>query len=166
MSQLFVSGGQSIGASASALVLPMNIQGWFPLGFMGLISLLSKGFSRVFPSTTVWKHQFFATQPFLWFNFHICIWLLEKKHSFDYKWVLANCLRCVRFGGTLWNIACQAPLSMGFSKQEYWTGLPCPPPGDLPNPGIKPHFLCLLHWQAGSLPLEPSGKSSLDYTDV
>ena len=53
----FTSGGQSIEASVSASILPMNIQGWFPLGFTGLISLLSKGLSRVFSSTTVWKHQ-------------------------------------------------------------------------------------------------------------
>ena len=56
MSQLFTSGGQRIGASASASVLPMNIQGWFPLGLTGLISLLSKGLSGVFSGTTVWKH--------------------------------------------------------------------------------------------------------------
>ena len=63
ISQFFPSGGQSIGASTSASVLSMNIQGWFPVGFFGLIALLSKGLSRVFPSTTVWKHQFFSTQP-------------------------------------------------------------------------------------------------------
>ena len=62
--RFFTSGGQSIGASASASVLPMNIQGGFPLGLTGLISLLSKGLSRVFSSTTIWKHQFFSTQPF------------------------------------------------------------------------------------------------------
>ena len=73
MSQLFVSGGQSIGVSASASVLPMNIQGWFPLGFTDLI-LLSKGLSTIFSSTTVWKHQFFSIQPSLWSNFHICTW--------------------------------------------------------------------------------------------
>ena len=56
MSQLFKSGGQSIGASASPSVLPMNIQGWIPLGLTGLISLLSKGFSTVFSNTTVGKH--------------------------------------------------------------------------------------------------------------
>ena len=61
MSRLFTSGDQSIGASASASVLPMNIQGWFPLGLTGLISLLSKGLSRVFSNTTVQKHQFFGT---------------------------------------------------------------------------------------------------------
>ena len=62
VSQFFASGGQSIGVSASALVLPMNIQDWFPLGWMGLISLQSKGLSRVFSDTTVQKHQFFGTQ--------------------------------------------------------------------------------------------------------
>ena len=77
MSQLFSSGGQNIGASASASVLPMDIQGWFPLGLTGLI-LLSKGLSRVFPSTKVQKHQFFSAQPSLRSNFHICRWLLEK----------------------------------------------------------------------------------------
>ena len=66
MSQLFTSGGQSIGASAS--VLPVNIQGWFPLGLTGLISLLSKGFSRAFSNTTIWKHHFFGAQPYLWSN--------------------------------------------------------------------------------------------------
>ena len=67
-SWLFASSGQSIGASAS--VFPMNIQGWFPLGLTSLISFLSKGLSRVFSSTTIWRHQF-TTQPSWWSNFHI-----------------------------------------------------------------------------------------------
>ena len=62
MSQFFTSGGPNIGASASASVLPMNIQDWFPLGLTGWISLQSKGLSRVFSSTTVQKHQFLGTQ--------------------------------------------------------------------------------------------------------
>ena len=78
ISQFFASRGQSTGASASASVLPMNIQDWFPLGLTGLISLLSKGLSRVFSSTIIQKHPFFSTQPFLWFNSHICTWILEK----------------------------------------------------------------------------------------
>ena len=65
MSQFFPSGGQSIGVSASASVLPMNIQDWFPLGWTGWISLQFKGLSRVFSNTTVQKHQFFDTQLFL-----------------------------------------------------------------------------------------------------
>ena len=68
MNQLFTLGGQNIGASASAPVIPMNIKGWFPLELTGLISLLSKGFSRVFFSTTVWKHQFFCTQLSCFFS--------------------------------------------------------------------------------------------------
>ena len=77
MSQFFASGGQSIGASAS--VLPMDIQDWFPLGLMDLISLQSRGLSRVFSSTTDQKHHFFGIQPSLWSNSHIHPWLLEKS---------------------------------------------------------------------------------------
>ena len=62
---------------------------------------------------------------------------------------------------TLWTVTHQAPLSMGFSRQEYWSALPCLPTGDLPNPGIKLHLLCLLHWQVGSLPLGAPGKPIL-----
>ena len=76
MSWFFTSGGQSVGVSASASVLPMNIQCWFPVGLTGLISLLSKRLSRVF-STTVWKHQFFNAQPSLLSNFHICTVLFQ-----------------------------------------------------------------------------------------
>ena len=65
VSQFFTSGGQSITNSASASVLPVNIQDWFPLGFNGCISLQSKGLSRVFSNTMVQKHQFFCTQPSL-----------------------------------------------------------------------------------------------------
>ena len=82
VSQLFASGGQSTEASASASVLPMTSQGWFPLGLTGLISLLSKELSRVFFNTTVWKHQFFSTQPSLWSSSHI-IHEYWKHHSFD-----------------------------------------------------------------------------------
>ena len=78
MSQLFASGSQSSGASASALILPMNIQGWFSLGLTGLNSLLSKGLSRVFSSATVQRHQFFSTQPFFIVQLHIHIWLQWK----------------------------------------------------------------------------------------
>ena len=80
MSGLYPSGGQSIGASAS--ILPINIQSWFPLGLTGLI-LLSKGLSRVFSSTTVWEHQFFGTQPFLWSQL-TSVHDYWKNHIFDY----------------------------------------------------------------------------------
>ena len=78
MSQFFASHGQSIRVSASALVLPINIQDWFPLGWTGWISLQFKGLSRVFSNTTVQKHQFFVPQLSLWFSSHIHTWLLEK----------------------------------------------------------------------------------------
>ena len=81
VNQLFVSGGQSIGASASASVLPMNIQCWFPLGWTGFISLQSKGLSRVFSITTVPKHPFFSVQPPFWPSSHIRTWPLEKLFS-------------------------------------------------------------------------------------
>ena len=77
-SQFFTSGGQSIGVSASAWVLPMTIQDWFPLGWTDWISLLSKGLARLFSNTTVQKRQFFSAQHALWSNSHIHTWLLEK----------------------------------------------------------------------------------------
>ena len=91
---LFTSDGQSIGASASASVLPMNIQGWFSLELTGLISLLSKRLSIVFSHTIVWKHQFFSTQPSSWFNSHICTWLLEKPSLWLDGPLLAKWFNC------------------------------------------------------------------------
>jgi len=94
-----------------------------------------------------------------------------KEHHSDiwWNWIMVCiymcmhvCMLCcfgrVRLCETLWTAARQAPLSMGFSRQDYRSGLPCPPP-DLPDPGIEPTSLnAYLHWQAGSLPLEPLGK--------
>ena len=100
MSHLFASDGQSIGALSSALALPMNIQGWLPLGLTGLISLMSKGLSSIFSSTTVQKHQFFNAQPFfifqllhlrvqLWrsagFNYRSSTRLGKQRHNFANK---------------------------------------------------------------------------------
>ena len=87
-SQLFISGGQSMGASAS--VLPMNIQDWFPSGLTGLLSLLSKGLSRVFSRTTIQNHQFVGTQPSLWSGSHKHAWLLEKSYLWPYGPLLAK----------------------------------------------------------------------------
>ena len=78
MCQFFTSGGQSIDPSASVSVLPMNTQDWFPLGLIGLISMQSRGLSRVFSNTSVQKHWFFGAQPSLWSNSHIHTRLLEK----------------------------------------------------------------------------------------
>ena len=78
------SGGQSIGASASASVLPVNIQDSFPLGFTGLISLQSKGLSRVFSNTTVWKHKFIGVLSHLYGPTLTSMYNYWKNHSFDY----------------------------------------------------------------------------------
>ena len=83
ISLLFPSGGQSIGTSASASVLTMNVHGLFPLGLAGLISLLCKGLSKVFSSTTVQRHQFFGIQPFLWSTL-TSVHDYWKNQSFDY----------------------------------------------------------------------------------
>ena len=100
VSQLFASGGQRIGASPSASVLPLNIQGWFALGLTSFISLLPKELSRIFSSTTIRKHHFFSTQLSLWSESHIYMWLLEKPEFWLYgslcaKWYLCFLLCCL-----------------------------------------------------------------------
>ena len=95
MSWLFVSGDQNIGASASASVFPMTIQDWLPLGLTAWISSLSKGLSRVFSSTTIWKCQFFSAQPSFWAP-HIHTWLLEKPWLWLYGPLLAKWCLCFR----------------------------------------------------------------------
>ena len=82
-------------------------------------------------------------EPETWWYFS-CACLLSR---FSCVWLLA----------TPWSGARQAPLSMGFSRQEYWSGLPCPPPGDLPDPGLNPNLFNLVDSQAGFLPLAPPG---------
>ena len=98
ISHLFKTGGQCIGASAS--VLPMNIQGWFPLGLTALRSMQSKGLSRVYSSITIQKPQFFGAQPSLWSSSHIRTWLLEKPQLWPYgplsaKWCLCFLIHCL-----------------------------------------------------------------------
>ena len=90
LSWLFTSGGQSIGALASASVLPMNSRDWFPLGCTGWISLQSKGLSRVFSNTTVQKPQFFSAQLSLESNSHTHSWLLEKTELWLDRSLLAK----------------------------------------------------------------------------
>ena len=84
MSQLFAQDDQNTGASASASVLPIKIQGWFPLRLTGLISLLSTGLSGVFSSTTVWRHQFFGALPSLRSSSHNHTWLLGRPQPWLY----------------------------------------------------------------------------------
>ena len=144
MSQLFAWGGQSTRVSALPSVLPMNTQGWFPLGWTGWISLQSKGLSRVFSSTTVQKHQFFGAQPSSQSNSHIqLIKLFIQSSSWASKFLsffsvtnnsviiifiltsLSTCLEdccCLIAKSCLtlvtpWTVAHQTPLSMGFPRQ-------------------------------------------------
>ena len=152
MSQFFTSGGQSIGASAS--VLPMNIQDWFPLGLTDLKSFLSEGLSRVFSNTTVQKHQLFGTQLSLWSSSH--------KGCKD---------------GSI--LPTQSTVGQSLSRVWLWDPMDCSPPGscvhgvfqsrilelvaisssgDLPHPGIKHESPLCPALQADSLPTEPPGK--------
>ena len=85
VNRLFGSGSQSIGASALASVLSVNIQDWFPLGWTGWISLQPRGLSRVFSNTTVQKHQFFSAQPSLWSSSHTHTWQLKKTWFWLYR---------------------------------------------------------------------------------
>ena len=161
MSQLFVSGDQSIEASVSALVLPMNIQDWFPLGLISLISFQSKGLSRVFFNTTVQKHQFFSAQPSLWSSSHVHPYMSTGETIALTKWtfvskvmslffnmlsrfvmtflprskrlliswlLLLSHFSRVRLCVTPQTAVYQAPPSLGFSRQEHWSGLPFPSP--------------------------------------
>ena len=80
---------------------------------------------------------------------------VHLKHG---KYMWAQSFSRVRLFAIPWTVACQAPLSMGFSRQEYWSWLPFPPLGIFPTQGLNPHLLCFLYWQADSLPLVPPGK--------
>ena len=103
-------------------------------------------------------------------SFHVCplAFCANKElslqflplYSFLLKYVYSRkyVLRCVQLFATPWTVAHQAPLSMRFSQKEFWSELPFPPPGDLPDPGVNFSLLHLLCWQAGSLPLAPPGK--------
>ena len=127
MIQLFASGGQTIRAEASASVLPVNIQGWFPLGWTGWISLLSKGLSRVFSSTSLkasilWHSAFFMVQ-------HSYPWLLEKPllwpdRTLLAKWCLCFLITCLGLSAFLPRSKClliswlQSPSAVIFGTQE------------------------------------------------
>jgi len=152
MGHLFASGGQSIGASASASVLPMYIQHWFPLKLACLISLLSKRLSRVSSRTTVWKHQFFNAQPALWSNFHIHTWLLEKPQFLLYGPLQAKWCLCFLICWVWHSMACNLPWSSFWISQARileWVH-------HLLLQGIfltQELNLCLLHCRWNSLPL-------------
>ena len=137
MSLFFASGGQSIGASASASVLPVSIQGWFPLGRTGWISLQSKGLSRAFSNTAVWRHQVFSALPFSWSNSHIHGSLLLPL-----KWLLHQAQRRLLF----WpHYLCCPPPSLSPLCIHN------PDPLGFPSEGLPtPHFPSL-HWSIHTL---------------
>ena len=170
MSQLFASGGQSIGASASASVLPMNIQGWFPLGWTGLISLLSKVLSSIFSNTTNWRGWESGSISFLLLIRYV---VLSKKLadpvSFSLKWVYVHaCLAemsgfCVcaqllsRVRGPLdGSPAGSSVHGISQARRLEWVSVSS-------SRGIflaqqwNPCLLCLSPWQAHSLPLSRLG---------
>ena len=99
-----------------------------------------------------WREFLLVKSPFTIKTFHSGLLPLHM-------WVL-NLFSCVQLCATLWTVACQLPLSMEFSRQEYWNRVPCSPPKYLHHSGIKPASptSCLLHWHVGSLPLAPPGK--------
>ena len=175
MSQFFTSGGQSIRVSASASVLQMNIQDGFPFRWTDWISLLSKGLARVF-STAQFKsisslvsaffivqlsHTYMTTGKnialtrwtfvgkvislLLNMPSRLVITFLPRSKCLLISWLPSPSAVILDFV-TLWTVAHQTPLSRGFSRQEYWSGLPCPPPEDLSDPRIKSTSLHLLHW--------------------
>ena len=131
MSQLFASKYWSFSFNIS----PSN-------EYSGLISLKIDWFdlsavqvNQVFSNITVWKYQFIGTLPSLQSNSHNCMWQLGRPWKWKWKWsrsVVSNSLWPPR------TVAYQAPPSMGFSRQEYWSGVPFSSPGDLPKPEVKP----------------------------
>ena len=99
-----------------------------------------------------WR-QDFSLFCFLWYSSQKLEQCLAHVRA-----CLLSCFNSVQLFATLWTVAAQDPLSLGFSRQEYWSWLPSPSPGDLSNPGSNPCISYFLHWQAGSLPLELPGK--------
>ena len=107
-------------------------------------------------TNNIWEIQFLCINC----RFGIVIYFFSY-FSCSNRYVYArmlSCFSCVQLFATLWTIAHQALLSMGLTRQEYCSGLPCPPPGIFPTQRLNPHLLCLLHWQTASLPLVPPGK--------
>ena len=127
----------------------------------------------------IYFFKFFKKYKFIYFNWRLitlqyCIGFAIHQHesatgihmfpilNFPPSSLPVPSLWCVQLFGTPWTVVCQAPLFIGFSRQEYWSGLPFPPPGDFPNLGIEPKFLASLHWQADSLPLYHLGSPCID----
>ena len=137
VSQFFTSGGQSIGVLASASVLPMNVQDWFPLGWTGWISLLSKGFSRVFSNTTVQKRQFFSTQ--LSFLFIYLFSILFYFLTLQYRIGFAIYQNESATGIHVFPILNPPPFSLPIPYQWFWSS-------SAPAPGIQ-YLASNLDWR-------------------
>ena len=149
VSQFFSPGGQSVGVSASASVLPMNIQDWFPSGWAGWISLQSTGLSRVFSNTTVQKHQFFGAQLSLWFSSFIF-------RSLSYRTKCVCAVTSVE-SGSLWPYGPWPARLLCPWDSPYCSGLPCPPPRDLSQQRIKTVALATTILTVDSLRLSHQG---------
>ena len=117
-----------------------------------------KSSSDVAGTVVLFKVLRLRLKMFSLFFVFVFMYCLYEKYYKPVCACVANCFSCVWLFAALWTVTHQAPLSMGFSRQDYWSGLPCPPPGNLPDPVIKLASLCLLHWQMRSLPLAPAGK--------
>ena len=134
------------------------LQGIFPTGVKPASPTLAGRFFTTVPQGKPNKHDVtLKCNTWFWFVHHVQLNDIIVMTGIYKSWMLLlSRFSHVRFFATQWTIAHQTPLSMGFSRQEYWSGLPCPlPPGDLPDPGIKPTTPAL---QADSLPTEPPGK--------
>ena len=150
MKRLFASGGQNIGASASATVLPMNMQDWFPLGWTGWISLQSKGFSRVFSNTTVQKHQFFSAQLSLWSNSHSHPYMTTGETIALTMWTFVGKVMFLLF-----NMLCRLLIVfLPRSKHLFISWLQSPSEVILQSKQIKSHcfhcFSIYLSWSYGT----------------
>ena len=142
----------TVGNSRSVLENPMDWRAWWAT---------AHGITK---SLTQLKRLNMDTHAYvLWFWGAHC-WTHQRVPAQAACLCMLNPFSRVQLFATLWTIALQAPLSMGFSRQEYWSGFTYPRPGELPNPGIKPASLCLLHWQVGYLPLALPWKPFSSYS--
>ena len=124
---------------------------------------LTKGWILSALTTHTPKHNCKAMDTFIKLTVVMYMYIKSLRYTLLQYVVCLVTQSCLTLCLTPWTVACQAPLSMGFSRQEYWSGLPCLPPGDLPNPGTKPRSSTL---QADSLPSEPPGKPYLQYIQL
>ena len=139
VSQFFASAGQSIGSFSFSISPSNEHPGLISFRMDWLISLQPKGLWRVFSNTTVQKHQFFSAQAFF---------IVQLSHPYISLSLVAKLCPTL---ATPWTVACQASLSMRFSRQQYWSGLPFPSPGGSSQPKDQPRSPEL---QADSLPIE------------